>query len=60
MAVSLAEYVITGVRDKAIWLWDSCGTLLKTSCGVTFHPGRKHLIIGADDKTLHCWDLSRG
>jgi hypothetical protein len=27
MAVSLAEYVITGVRDKAIWLWDSCGKI---------------------------------
>jgi len=63
---SSAEYVATGGRDKAIKIWDTRGTVIKTLLGhdnwiraIVFHPGGKYLFSVSDDKTLRCWDLTQ-
>ncbi|KYK61317.1 Nuclear distribution protein pac-1a [Drechmeria coniospora] len=65
-ATSTAEFMATGSRDKTIRLWDARGTCIKTLVGhdnwitsLVFHPGGKHLLSVADDKSLRCWDLSQ-
>jgi platelet-activating factor acetylhydrolase IB subunit alpha len=65
-ATSMAEFMATGSRDKAIKLWDARGTCFKTLVGhdnwitsLEFHPGGKYLLSVSDDKTIRCWDLSQ-
>ncbi|KAK4155164.1 LIS-1 2 [Chaetomidium leptoderma] len=60
------EFMATGSRDKTIKLYDTRGVCFQTLVGhdnwvsgIVFHPGGKHLLSVADDKTLRCWDLSQ-
>ncbi|KID84521.1 nuclear distribution protein nudF, partial [Metarhizium majus ARSEF 297] len=62
-----AEFVATGSRDNTVKIWDAQGTCVRTLVGhdswvtaIVFHPGGRHLLSVADDKTLRCWDLAQG
>ncbi|KAJ6044395.1 hypothetical protein N7460_005750 [Penicillium canescens] len=61
------QLVASGSTDKAIWLWDTIGTLQQTLEGhsglvqsVAFSPDGRLIASGSTDETVRLWDTATG